>query len=88
MIFIVFMAAAKKIVPTLKCCFTNTLKNIGWNGQKFVTIICGMVSEVINKTFFEIEIKLDSFEPCIGAIFWCLVFSIKRLKQSNKLWFN
>ena len=88
MIFIVFVTAAKKIVPTLKCCFTNTLENIWWNGQKFVTLICWMVSEVINETFFQIKIILDSFEPCIGAIFWCLVFSIKRLKQSNKLWFN
>ena len=83
MIFIVFVATAKEIVPTLKCCFTNTFENIGWNSQQFVALICGMVSEVINETFFQIKIILDSFEPCIGAIFWCLVFSIKRLKQSN-----
>ena len=80
MIFIVFVTSAKEIVPTLKCCFTNTLKNIWRNSQQFVALVCGMVSESVDETFLQIEIILDSFKPCIGAIFWCLILSIKRLK--------
>ena len=88
MIFIVFVTTAKEIVPTLKCCFTNTLENIWGNGQKFVAFVCRMISEIVNKTFFEIEIILDSFEPSICAIFWCLVLSIKWLNYWYKLQFN